>query len=194
MESRSALPSDPDVLLEYLHDLPDESDSEDKFDGYLGPEDGPVAYRTSFEEHGDGSLVRRSASLDDLTALQSESPLAGLSPSPSPMEGQHASGSPLADIHSPSHSSVAISTSQVKTIVFIIIIMQIFTPTSQVKKIVFIIIIMQIICYNSLSLLQPLEWFQTWKRSHQLTSSVCSSLNTCWTSSRRRLDDTQIST
>ena len=37
MASRSALSSDPDVLLEYLHDLPDESNSEDEFDGYLVP-------------------------------------------------------------------------------------------------------------------------------------------------------------
>ena len=69
MASRSALPSDPDVLLEYLHDLPDESDSEDEFDGYLGPEEGPVAYHTSFEEYGDEGPMHRSASLDDLTAL-----------------------------------------------------------------------------------------------------------------------------
>ena len=121
MASRSSLPSDPDVLLEYLHDLPDESDSEDEFDGYLGPEDGPVAYRTSFEQHGDEGLTRRSASLDDLTALQSESPLAGLSPSPSFMEGQYASGSPLAASHSPSHSSMqaATSTSQVKQLLLL---------------------------------------------------------------------------
>ena len=114
MASRSSLPSDPDMLLEYLHDLPDESDSEYEFDGYLGPKDGPVAYRVSFEQHGDEGLTRRSASLDDLTALQSESPLAGLSPSPSPMEGQCASGSPLAIIHSPSHSSVQPAISQRK--------------------------------------------------------------------------------
>ena len=80
MAYRSSLPSDLDVLLEYLHDLPDESDSEDEFDGYLGPEDGPVACLTSFKQHGDEGLTCRSASLDDLTALQSESPLAGLSP------------------------------------------------------------------------------------------------------------------
>ena len=61
MASRSSLLSDPDVLLEYLHNLPDESDSEDDFDGYLGPEDGPVAYRTSFEQHGDEGLTHCSA-------------------------------------------------------------------------------------------------------------------------------------
>ena len=28
-----------------MHDLPDESDSDDDFDGYLEPEDDPIAYR-----------------------------------------------------------------------------------------------------------------------------------------------------
>ena len=36
------LPSDPDMLLEYLHDLRDESDSDEDFDGCLGPVEGPV--------------------------------------------------------------------------------------------------------------------------------------------------------
>ena len=43
------LPSDPDVLLEYLHDLPDESDSDEDFDGYLDAEEGPVVYRSTAE-------------------------------------------------------------------------------------------------------------------------------------------------
>ena len=43
MASRAALPSDPDFLLDLMHDLPDESESDDDFDGYLEPEDGPVA-------------------------------------------------------------------------------------------------------------------------------------------------------
>ena len=45
------LPADPDLLLEYLHDILDESDSDD-FDRYLDAEEGPVAYRSmaEFEE------------------------------------------------------------------------------------------------------------------------------------------------
>ena len=43
MASRWALPSDPEYLLDLISDLPDESDSSDDFEGYLDPEDGPVA-------------------------------------------------------------------------------------------------------------------------------------------------------
>ena len=102
MASRAALPSDPDFLLDLMHDLPDDSESDDDFDGYLEPEDGPVAYRSAADE----AYRFRSRSLHDLTdleeaseeelMLQAESPLSGLSPSLSPMQGQHASGSPLA--------------------------------------------------------------------------------------------------
>ena len=102
MASRAALSSDPDFLLDLMHDLPDESDSDDDFDGYLGPEDGPVAYRSA-AEIDDEAYRLRSQSLQDLTDLeeaseeeltfQAESPL---SPSLSPMQGQHASSSPLA--------------------------------------------------------------------------------------------------
>ena len=42
MASRRTLSSDPEFLLEFMHDLPDESDSDDDFDGYLEPDDGPV--------------------------------------------------------------------------------------------------------------------------------------------------------
>ena len=42
MASRARLSSDPEYLLEYMHDLPDESDSDEDFDGYLDPDDGPV--------------------------------------------------------------------------------------------------------------------------------------------------------
>lgn len=46
------LPSNPEFLLEYLHDIPDESDSDENFDGYLDADEGPVAYRSvaEFEE------------------------------------------------------------------------------------------------------------------------------------------------
>lgn len=90
MASRRALPSDPEYLLDLISDLPDESDSDDDFEGYLDPEDGPVAYRSAAELLEGHSP--RSQSLEDLT----ESPLAGRSPSHSPMQGLDASGSPLA--------------------------------------------------------------------------------------------------
>ena len=44
MASRAPLSSDPALLLEFMHDLLDESDSDDDFDGYLEPEYGPVAH------------------------------------------------------------------------------------------------------------------------------------------------------
>ena len=46
MACRDTLPSDTSFLLEYLEQLPYESDSDgDKFEGYLGPDDGPVIIR-----------------------------------------------------------------------------------------------------------------------------------------------------
>ena len=89
MASRDTLPSDPHFLLDYMHDFPYESGSDDDFEGYLEPEDGPVAYRSADEycEDGLSSTRPRSRSLDDLSQepaleLHSESPL---SPSLSPM-------------------------------------------------------------------------------------------------------------
>ena len=120
MASRASLSSDPAFLLELMHDLPEESDSDDDFDGYLEPEYGPVAHRSAADYEATFSPRTRSRSLNDLTdseqqtALQTESPLAGLSPtlSPVPMQGEHASGSPLALLHSrssPAHSQPATS-------------------------------------------------------------------------------------
>ena len=97
MASRTYLPSsNADFLLQYMEDLSDSSGSEDEFEGYLDPEDGPVAYRRQEEE----TPIQRSQSLDDLT----ESPLAVRSPTHSPMQGDYASGSPLQS-SSPSPSS-----------------------------------------------------------------------------------------
>ena len=109
MASRSKLLSDPEFLLEYMHDIPDESDSDDDFDGYLDPEEGPVAYRSIAEvEEETSHSLRRSLSLDNL----SESPLAGLSPSHSPMQGEYVNGSPLASVSpTPSHATAATSSS-----------------------------------------------------------------------------------
>ena len=36
------LPSDPEFLLEFIDHLPEDADSDEEFDGYLGPDDGPV--------------------------------------------------------------------------------------------------------------------------------------------------------
>ena len=104
MAARTKLPSDPSFILEYMQDMPSESDSDDDFEGYLGPEDGPVAYRAAadlamMEREDACSPIRRSRSLDSLTAEESESLM---SPSHSPMQGQHSSGFPLASVSSPS--------------------------------------------------------------------------------------------
>ena len=46
MASRAKISSDPAVLLLYKEGLSCDSESNDDFDGYLGPEDGPVACAT----------------------------------------------------------------------------------------------------------------------------------------------------
>ena len=99
MVSRAKIPSDPAVLLEYMNGLSCDSKSDDDFDGYLGPEDGPIVCTTVpqvVEREGLCSPVRRSHSADDLTAAEvSELPESPLTSSVSPMQGQHSSGSPL---------------------------------------------------------------------------------------------------
>ena len=120
MASRSTLPSDPEILLDIMHDLPDESDSDDDFDGYLEPEDDPIAYHNSLELE-EVEIIRRSQSLQDLSEqeqrqeLQSESPLMGLSHSHPLMEGQHASWSPLAG-GSPTHAAASSNSTQAQVI------------------------------------------------------------------------------
>ena len=95
------LPSDPEFLLELMQELPDESESEDEFDGYLDPEDGPIMLRRSDREEELDSPLTRARSLDSPNDAQGlldqdvESPL-GSSPSLSPM--QVVGGSPT---HSP---------------------------------------------------------------------------------------------
>ena len=110
------------TCLDLLNDLPDESDSDDEFDGYLEPEDGPVAYRSAAELQASP----RSRSLEDLRELEhgfTESPLRGLSPSLSPMQGPDASGSRLAG-GSPTQSCTSAgassSTTIISTVIFII--------------------------------------------------------------------------
>ena len=116
MATRSTLPSDPEYLLDILDDLPDESDSDDEFDGYLEPDEGPVAYRSPADIE-EGGRSPRARSLEDLRELGhglSESPLEELSPSHSPMQGLDASGSPLAG-GSPTQSCTPAASSSTST-------------------------------------------------------------------------------
>ena len=94
MACRDTLPSDTSFLLEYLEQLPFESDSDgDKFEGYFGPDDGPVIIRAidyaGYKDQELQSPPYHSRSLDSLTVMgqECESPLPSISPSlsPSPM-------------------------------------------------------------------------------------------------------------
>ena len=115
MASRAKISSDPAVLLEYMEGLSCDSESDDDFDGYLRPEDGPVACATVpevVEQEGLWSSVWRSLSTDDLTIAEvSELPESPFTNSVSPMQGQHFCGSPLSVISetNSSHSTLFIS-------------------------------------------------------------------------------------
>ena len=96
MACRDTLPSDTSFLLEYLEQLPYESDSDgDEFEGYLGPDDGPLIIRAidyaGYEDQELQSPPYRSRSLDSLTVMgqECESPTlhcqALIRPSLSPM-------------------------------------------------------------------------------------------------------------
>ena len=103
--------------------LSSDSESDNDFDGYVGPEDGPVACATVpevVEQEGLCSPVWRSLSTDDLTAAEvSELPESPFTSSVSPMQGQHSSGSPLSltsqtnSSHSTIFNSATIPTPQV---------------------------------------------------------------------------------
>ena len=80
---RDTLPSDISFLLEYLEQLPYESDSDgDEFEGYLGPDDDghviicAIDY-AGYEDQELQSPPYRSRSLDSLTVMgqECESPL-----------------------------------------------------------------------------------------------------------------------
>ena len=88
MPSRSTLPSDPTFLLEYMDELPNELDSDDDFDGYLKPEEGPCIVLT---EDARENVELGSPSVDDAVEPidDEESPLAGWSPSPVHMQGNY---------------------------------------------------------------------------------------------------------
>ena len=75
MASQAKISCEPAVLLEYMEALSCDSESDDDFDGYLGPVDGPVTCATVPEVVeramlGLCSLVRRPLSTDDLTAAE----------------------------------------------------------------------------------------------------------------------------
>ena len=104
MAARQCLPSDPDFLLRYIDELPDDADSDFEFEGYLDKDEGPVACTSQDDE------LQRLPSLDSVEAERDESPLVvasatshslppcaheTMSPSLSPMQGEVASGSPL---------------------------------------------------------------------------------------------------
>ena len=94
------LPSNPEFLLEYMRDLPDEGESDDDFDGYLDTDDGPVTDRErqrDEEQHGEEAVLTSTSSLDALPSLPEvpESPVtmspshsSTTSPSLSPMQVQ----------------------------------------------------------------------------------------------------------
>ena len=77
MACRDTLPSDTSFLLEYLEQLPYESDSDgDEFEGYLDPDDGPGIIRAiDYAGYEDQELQYppyRSRSLDSLTVMGQE--------------------------------------------------------------------------------------------------------------------------
>ena len=100
-----------------------DSESDDDFDGFVGPEDGPVACATVsevVERERLCSSVWRSLSTDDLTAAEvSELPESPFTSSVSPMQGQHSREFPLSltsetnSSHSAIFNSATIPTPQV---------------------------------------------------------------------------------
>ena len=85
-----------------MQDLPVESDSDEEFEEYLEPEDGPHIS----DDETCSSPQRLSHSLDDIStageaASFPESPLAVISPSFSPMQGESSNGLPPACRTSP---------------------------------------------------------------------------------------------
>ena len=89
MVCRVTLPFDPSFLLEYLEQFPYESDSDDdEFEGYLGPDDGPVIIcginSAGYEDQKPHFPPCRSHSLD-VMGKEYESPFPSISPSLSSM-------------------------------------------------------------------------------------------------------------
>ena len=71
MAARQCLPSDPDFLLRYIDELPDDADSDFEFEGYLDEDEGPVACTSQDDE------LQRSPSLDRHIITPSMSSLSG---------------------------------------------------------------------------------------------------------------------
>ena len=102
-----------------MQELPDESESEDEFDGYLDPEDGPVIPPRFDRDEELQSPVTRARSLDSLCEAREmldhepESPLSDSSPSLSPMQvaGGSPAQSPMEQTASASSTASAAQTS-----------------------------------------------------------------------------------
>ena len=102
------LPSDPDFLL---HQLGDESESEDEFDGWLGPEDGPLLVHDDSKAREDHevnprTLLRRSRD-SGYPRLLTTSPSRSQQQSPSPSSSVHldAASTSLSPMQEPINSS-----------------------------------------------------------------------------------------
>ena len=92
MASHTTLLPDMELLFEFMHDLPED------FDGYLSPDNRPIAYRSVAEtqEKEPSPIVRYSRSLHDLNKIDkavpvlTESPFGSLNPFPHPWTYQAA--------------------------------------------------------------------------------------------------------
>ena len=90
MTSLTTLRSDPSFLLEDMEEVPNESYNDYDYEGYLEPEDGPCALL--FVQDGDGTSPVDVCGSTEQPTTELESPLAGLSHSPVPMQGNHSTG------------------------------------------------------------------------------------------------------
>ena len=71
MAARQCLPSDPDFLLRYIDELPDDAHKDFEFEGYLDKDEGIVACTSQDDE------LQRSPSLDRHIITPSMSSLSG---------------------------------------------------------------------------------------------------------------------
>ena len=108
------LPSDPDFRLALVSDIGDKSESDDVFDGWLGPDDGPALVRDYSDTDGERSPSPQQCSVSVDMGLASESPLRrAASPShssrhSSPTFPMQANPS-LSPTHSPLHFSTPLT-------------------------------------------------------------------------------------
>ena len=163
MACRDMIPSDRSFLLKYLEQLPYESNSDgDVFEGYLGPDDGPVIIRAIdsavYEDQELQSPPYRSRSLDSLTVMGQEckSSLPSISPS---LSSKHLDIPAAAYSHTQSPTPIAIST-HIEQASYIL---------AQPKRFIAIIIIMKNLhyyaIYSLLNVLPVLVSLRRWKKS-----------------------------